>query len=179
MDFPIIYFPNLIIAIFLSLGVLIGYCRHKETLLLTNLVIVLGFCEKLAFLTQVIVAFMLGADKYGGVCLLAFMFSIALNCVWHFHFFKKKVKDPSFEAWQKDFPNATAWFQRLSLVFSFKMTRLHFSKFAGLPIFKAGFQEPNTLWYPLIWVTIAHGVLVSSIFVTADLVGLATLEHSS
>jgi hypothetical protein len=95
LDFPIIYYPHLIIAAFLISGTFIGYFRHGDTLILSNLVATFGALEMIAFFTQTVVAFALKADKYGAASLLGLVMNIILNYMW-FNYFKKNMRDPSF-----------------------------------------------------------------------------------
>jgi hypothetical protein len=164
LDLPRLYFPHLITGVFVFVGVMIGFFRHNDTLILSNYIAVMGFVESVAFFAQMGVAFALRAYMYGLASLLGVIASVVLNVGW-FIYFKKKVRDPSFELWQKDNPKATKHIQNCGLVFSYKLTRVHFAKFAGFDYFRAGFTDPNCIWKPLIFFTIAHGCFVYAPFV--------------
>lgn len=77
---------------------MIGYFRHNDTLILSNFIAVVGAVESIAYFVQMVVAFALRAYKYGAVSMLGWLINIGLNIGW-FIYFKKKVKDPSFNMW--------------------------------------------------------------------------------
>jgi len=98
LDLPRLYFPHLIAGAFIFVSVMIGYFRHNDTLILSNFIAIMGFVEGVAFVAQMIIAFVLSADKYGAISFVGVAINLGLNIAWFFYF-KKNMKDPSFNLW--------------------------------------------------------------------------------
>jgi hypothetical protein len=173
-NLPLLYFPHLW-TVFL-LGVICGVAKYKdkETLFLSSFIGLVGAVELLSYFVQMVIAAIFESHIYAFVAALSWLASLGINLAY-FMFFTKKLTDPTFDQWAEANPKPYKTVNIISLLLSFKLTRFHFCKFAGLKYFKGSFLYPNTLHKPLVWATVASAVFSYVPIVVSDIVGLSLL----
>jgi len=98
---PMIYFPHLIASVLLVIVCIIAYFKDKGSLIISNILIMLGPIEFIAYIVQSAYAILYSANKYAGMSLAAVAFYIVLNVSFSITFDRQIAsKDEEFIIWK-------------------------------------------------------------------------------
>lgn len=142
LDFPILFFPFLIICILMTVVVFIGYIREKKSLIITNIIAICGPVEFVAFLALTLLSFVFSTWRYAVIAIAALMIYVALNVAYAMYFALIVAKyDNEFKRWMYRYSKTYNAILALSGIFSFKLLKLYYSFFFGNDVHKANFSH--------------------------------------
>lgn len=91
-DLPLVYFPFLIACVLMIVIALGGYLKDNRSLILSNILVLWGFIECLAYLAQVFVCLVYGTYLTSAISAVAYISYLAFNISGSICFDKKIAK---------------------------------------------------------------------------------------
>lgn len=141
-DLPVIYFPFLIACLILMIVSIGGYIKDKRSHVISNIVVLWGPIEMIAFLSQTALCFMFSTWKYAGISAAAFIMYVAVNIGFTCYFKAKILPDKEFTEWRTFHGKTSKAIMVVATALSFKVYRLFYSHLYGHDNFKANFSLP-------------------------------------
>lgn len=136
MQYAVIYFPFIIIALFFVIVALSGKFKDSSSQVLAVIISFWGIVEFFLYITMGILAFR-DHDLVSvmAVCIIIWILLIAMNVTFVLIFRSRILKDEAFLYWKSVFPHSYRAIMIISFVFSFKFVRMFYSRFFGFDHF--------------------------------------------
>jgi len=102
-----------------------------------------------------------------------------MNVVFVLVFRKKILQDEAFQYWKSVFPHSYRAIMAVSIMFSFKFTRMFYSRYFGFDNFCCGFTNYNTFLHPINVTSVVNFVVCMLPICCISLVGLIASSWGS
>lgn len=104
------------------------------------------------------------------------MFSLIANFIMAMIICMISRKDKGFIDWRRSHKHSKRCIQCVSLSFSFKFSKMFYSKFLGWDNFNARFDSPGGFQYPLFSLSLCNALTTLLPIILADILGLIILS---
>ena len=174
-EYDLVYFPFLISGLVLVIVAFGAKLKDERSLIVTNMIVLLAFLELIAYGVQAFHAWRLDEPILLLVTGAAIGCLLAANVGFAILFCIKLGREPTFREWAADFKKTRRWIQALAAIFSFKITRLFYSRFFGLPNFMAPYDNLPLMRKYLKRLSVFNMIATLGVLICIDAYGLATL----
>ena len=170
-NFPLIYFPHIIACLVLTLISVGAYFKHRQSIILSNVIALCGVVEFISFLSQIGLTFLFANYMYAILAIVAVIVYITINVSFVFYFHLRIGRhDSDYQQYTQLYPKTSKVILVLSGVLSSKLMRLHYSYLFGMDNFKTTFQNHVAFQKALIAFTSAQ-MASNALFIIYDLSG--------
>jgi len=170
-NFPLIYFPHLIACLVLTLISVGAYFKHRQSIILSNVIALCGVVEFISFISQIGLTFLFANYMYAILAIVAVIIYVTVNVSFVLYFHLRIGKhDSDYQQYVQLYPKTSKVILVLSGALSSKLMRLHYSYLFGMDNFKTTFQ--NHLMFQKALIAFTSAQMASNVlFIVYDLSG--------
>jgi uncharacterized membrane protein YhaH (DUF805 family) len=137
-------------ALFFVIVAIGGKIKDSDSQILSVIISFWGLLEFFLYIVMGILALRdHSLSAILSACIAIWILLIVINVVFVIIFRKRILKDESFLYWKSVFPHSYRAILIISVLFSFKFSRMYYSRFLGLDNFCCGFTTPNNFLLPI------------------------------
>lgn len=150
--------------------------KDERSLVITNIIVLLAILEIVAYAVQAFHAYRKEQTLIMLVTAGALAALVIANIVFSIIFCVYVSKDRAFQEWASVYGNTKRTIQAFGALFSFKITRLFYSRFFGLDHFCAAFESHEVFHRPMNGVSVFNIIVTLFVVILIDILGIATLS---
>ncbi len=157
--------------------VLLSYAKHKETLIVTNVIALVSVVESIGILAQIGLSFQMGIFSTFGLSMVSGVFLYGSNAFFTLVYMKQVGADLALKYWNTRYKPTNNLIKIAGGLCNFKVYRLIYGKLFGKDRFNAAFDDPQVFFKPFTLISVFAIITSVLPILVGNICGLIFIEY--